>query len=53
MKMLIDEKSTTEGRNVSRLPSFDAEWTRIINGNLFKYLQTIPYVSIHFYLQVA
>jgi lactase-phlorizin hydrolase len=34
MRKLIDEKSAAEGRNTSRLPSFDAEWTRVINGTL-------------------
>jgi hypothetical protein len=32
MRTLIDAKSEAEGRNESRLPSFDAEWTRIVNG---------------------
>lgn len=32
MRSLIDAKSEAEGRNESRLPSFDAEWTQIVNG---------------------
>jgi len=32
MRELVDAKSAAEGRNSSRLPSFDAAWTRIING---------------------
>jgi len=32
MREIIDRKSEQEGRNSSRLPSFDAEWTNTING---------------------
>ncbi|XP_021963511.1 lactase-phlorizin hydrolase isoform X2 [Folsomia candida] len=34
MRSLIDAKSEAEGRNESRLPSFDAEWTQIVNDFL-------------------
>jgi len=34
MRQLLDEKSEAEGRNSSRLPTFDKEWTEIINGTL-------------------
>jgi len=34
MRELIDAKSINEGRDESRLPTFDAEWTQIINGTL-------------------
>jgi len=33
MRDLIDAKSELEGRNSSRLPSFDANWTEIITGS--------------------
>ncbi|ODM91695.1 Lactase-like protein [Orchesella cincta] len=32
MRELIDRKSAEAGRNSSRLPTFDAEWTELING---------------------
>lgn len=34
MRELVDAKSEAEGRNSSRLPSFDAAWTNFINGTL-------------------
>jgi lactase-phlorizin hydrolase len=34
MRQLIDAKSEAEGREESRLPSFDVGWTYIINGTL-------------------
>ncbi|OXA45237.1 lactase-phlorizin hydrolase [Folsomia candida] len=34
MRELVDQKSINEGRNSSRLPSFDLLWTEIINGTL-------------------
>jgi lactase-phlorizin hydrolase len=34
MRQLVDKKSTEEGRNASRLPSFDNQWAKIINGSL-------------------
>lgn len=34
MRKMVDEKSAAEGRNVSRLPTFDAYWTNVINGTL-------------------
>jgi lactase-phlorizin hydrolase len=34
MRELVDAKSEAEGRNSSRLPSFDADWTNFINGTL-------------------
>ncbi len=43
MRELVDAKSAAEGRNVSRLPSFNAEWTQIINGNK----------SIYFFLYIS
>ncbi|CAL8072589.1 unnamed protein product [Orchesella dallaii] len=33
MRELVDRKSQEAGRNSSRLPSFDAQWTEIINGS--------------------
>jgi len=34
MRRIIDAKSAAEGRNESRLPTFDPEWIPIINGSL-------------------
>jgi len=34
MRQLVDAKSEAEGRNQSRLPTFDAAWTDIVNGTL-------------------
>jgi len=34
MRTLIDSKSEAEGRNSSRLPTFDSAWTAIVNGTL-------------------
>ncbi|CAG7820309.1 unnamed protein product [Allacma fusca] len=34
MRKMVDEKSIAEGRSSSRLPSFDARWTKIINGTV-------------------
>jgi len=34
MRELIDAKSAAEGRNESRLPSFDEKWTQTVNGTL-------------------
>jgi len=35
MRELVDSKSQNEGRNESRLPTFDEEWKQQINGILF------------------
>ena len=32
MREYIDEKSRLEGRNVSRLPGFDAYWSNMLKG---------------------
>ncbi|OXA60944.1 Lactase-phlorizin hydrolase [Folsomia candida] len=34
MRELVDAKSEAEGRNSSRLPTFDSTWTEIITGTL-------------------
>jgi len=34
MRELIDAKSEAEGRNSSRLPTFDSVWTLLINGSV-------------------
>lgn len=46
MRELVDAKSEAEGRNSSRLPTFDSTWTEIITGKCrftvqTKYLQPI------------
>lgn len=32
MRERVDQRSEAAGRNTSRLPTFDEEWTKIING---------------------
>jgi len=42
MRELVDAKSAAEGRNESRLPSFDTEWTSVING-------TVDFLGVNHY----
>lgn len=47
MRQLVDAKSPP---GESRLPTFDAEWTRIINGNV-RIVRHIEFYSFDFLLR--